>query len=116
MDTERARTKTPTWLYSMHPRVMMWQPHCLGDALPHPSKGGDESDHIQVELVYKEHSCEQVESKLFSFHVILVIFNIVGFIENKRTSCKLLILCVVILNKCKNKNTLTSLATILTPD
>jgi len=26
---------------------MMWQPHCSGDALPFPPKGGDESEHTQ---------------------------------------------------------------------
>jgi len=36
---------------------------------------------------------------------ILVIFNIFDFIENKRTSSKLLIyICVVTLNKCKIKH------------
>jgi hypothetical protein len=83
----------------MHSRVMTWQPNYLSDALPPPSKNRDESEHKQVELDQIEHRCEQV--KLFSFHVILVIFNIFGFIENKGTSSKLLILCVVILNKCR---------------
>ena len=43
-------------------------------------------------------------SKLFSLYAILVIFNITGFIEIKRTSSELLILCVIILKKCKIKH------------
>jgi len=56
------------------------------------------SEDTQVELVLAEHSYEQVELR-----AILVIFKHSGFIENKRTSFKLLILCVIILNRVQNK-------------
>jgi len=53
-----------------------------------------------VKSVLAEHSYEQVELRaILSFFAILVIFKYFGFIENKRTSIKLLILCVVILNQ-----------------
>jgi len=49
-------------------RVMTWQPHHSGHALPPPPKGKDVSEDTQVELIYKqmeliysEHSYEQVE-------------------------------------------------------
>jgi hypothetical protein len=98
MYSERARIETPCDFESMHSRVMMWQPHCLGDALPPHLKGRDVSEHTQVELFYSEHSCGQVEFKAILSQVIFVIFNIFGFIENKRSS-KLFILCVVILEQ-----------------
>jgi len=64
---------------------MMWQPHHSGHALPPPPKGMDGSEDTQVEL---EHSCEQVKLR-----AILVIFNIFGFIENKRSSSTYLVCC-----------------------
>ncbi len=57
------------------------------------------SEHTQVELVYSEHNCEQVEFKTILSYSILVIFNIFGFIETKRTSSKPVILCVIILKQ-----------------
>ena len=51
MYAERAKIETPCDFKSMHSRVMTWQPHCSGDALPPPLKGGDESEHTQMELV-----------------------------------------------------------------
>ncbi len=98
------KNKDTLWLLSMYSRVMTWQPHCLSDALSLLPKGRYESEHTQVELVWNEHAVNRQNSKLFSFQVILVIFISYDFIENKRTSSKLLILCVVIFNKCKIKH------------
>ncbi len=71
---------------------------------PTPPKGRDVSEDTQVELVYSEHSWGQVEPKAISLlYAIFVIFNIFGFIEIKRKSFKLLILCVVILKHVKIK-------------
>ncbi len=85
--------------FQVYARVMKWHPHYSGHALPPPLKGSDVSEDTQVELVYSEHSWGQVEPKAILFYAILVIFNIFDFIENKRTSFKLLILCVVILKQ-----------------
>jgi len=41
---ERARIETPCDLKSMHSRVMTWQPHHSGQALPPPLKGRDVSE------------------------------------------------------------------------
>jgi len=77
--------------------VTTWQPHHSGHALPPPPKGRDVSEDTQVEIVYSEHSYEQVELRaILSLLAFLVIFNIFGPIENKIISSKLLILCVVI--------------------
>jgi len=46
---ERARIETPCDFKSMHSRVMTWQPHHLGHALPPPPKGRDGSEDTQVE-------------------------------------------------------------------
>jgi len=40
---------------------MKWQPYYSGHALPPSLKGRDVSEDIQVELVWLEHSFEQVE-------------------------------------------------------
>jgi len=48
---ERARIETPCDFKSMHSRVIMWQPHHSGHALPPPPKGRDVSEDTQVELV-----------------------------------------------------------------
>jgi len=45
----------------------MWQPHYSGHVLLPPPKGRDVSEDTQVELVYSEHSCVQVESKAIIF-------------------------------------------------
>jgi len=54
---------------------MKWQPHCLGDALPPPPRGGDESDHTQAELVQKKDSCEKVEFKAILFFMLFLSFS-----------------------------------------
>jgi hypothetical protein len=72
---------------------MTWQPHCSGDALPPPQIGRWSESRMTGRG-------EQLGFNA-SFRVILVFFNIFDFIENKRTSSKLLIFFVVILNKCK---------------
>jgi len=59
MYAERARIETPCDFKSMHSRVMTWQSHYPGHALPPPLKGRDVREGTQVELVYFEHSCEQ---------------------------------------------------------
>jgi len=74
---------------------MKWQAHDTGHAPSPPPAGRDESEDTQVELVLSEHCDEQVELIAISLLTALVIFNIFGFIENKRTSSKLLILCVI---------------------
>ena len=76
----------------------MWQAHVSGHAPSTPPTGRDESEDTQVELVLLKHCFEQVELKVILSFAVLGIFNIFGFIENKRTSSKLLILCVIILN------------------
>jgi hypothetical protein len=55
------------------------------------------SEDTQVELALAEHCCEQVELKAILSFAVICYFKHFGFIENKRTSFKLLILCVVIL-------------------
>jgi len=77
---------------------MTWQPHDSGHALPPPPRGRDVSEDTQVELVYTEHSCGQVESKAILFLCFSCYFQPFDFIENKRASSMLQILCVVILN------------------
>jgi len=94
---ERARIETPCDFKSMHSRVMTWQPHYSNHALSPPPKGRDVSEDTQVELVYSWHSCEQVELRAILSFSYSCYFQQFGFIENKRTSSKLLILCVVIL-------------------
>jgi len=80
-------------------RVMTWQPHYSGHALPPPPKGRDVSEDTQVELVYFEHWGEQVEFKAILFLCHSCYFQPFDFIKNKRTSSKLLFLCIVILNQ-----------------
>jgi hypothetical protein len=77
---------------------MTWQAHDTGHAPSPPLTGRDEGEDTQVELVLLEHSFEQVELTAILFLTVLDIFNILASIENKRTSLKLLILCVIILN------------------
>ncbi len=78
---------------------MTWQAHDSGHAPSPPPTGRDESEDTQVELVLSEHCYEQVELiAILSFDCTLLFSTYFGFIENKRTSSKLLILCVVILN------------------
>jgi len=70
---------------------MTWQPHRSGQALQPLPKD------TQVELVLIEHSCEQEELRAILSFCYSCYFQRFGFIENKRTSLKLPILCVVIL-------------------
>jgi len=74
---------------------MIWQPHYSGNALPLPLKGRDVSEDTQVELVYLEHSYEQVELRAILSFSYSCYFQHFGLIKNIRTSSKLLILCVV---------------------
>jgi len=74
---------------------MTWQAHDSGHALSPPPTGRDESEDTQVELVLSEHCYEQVELiAILSFDYLLFSTSF-GLIENKRTSSKLLILCVI---------------------
>jgi len=70
---------------------MAWQPHYSGHTLPPPLK-------------------EDTQVELFLF------FQPFGFIENKRTSSKLLTLCVVILNQVLNKTRRHLSTPLSTPD
>jgi len=83
---------------SMHSRVMMWQTHDSGHAPSPPPTGRDESEDTQVELVLSEHSYEQAELIVILSFCYTCYFQHSGLIENKRTSFKLHILCVIILN------------------
>jgi hypothetical protein len=62
---------------------MMWQPNYSGHALSPPLKGRDVREDTQVELVYSEHSCGQVESKAILFYAFLVIFNLLTLLKIK---------------------------------
>jgi len=65
---------------------MMWQAHGTGHAPSPPPTGRDESEDTKVELVLSEQSYEQVELVVtLSLFAVLIIFNIFGFLENKRT-------------------------------
>jgi hypothetical protein len=79
---------------------MTWQAHVTGHAPLPPPTGRDKGEDTQVELVLLEHSFEHhLLAAILSFLTVLVIFNILASIENKRTSSKLLIICVIILNR-----------------
>jgi len=80
---------------SMHSRVMTWQTHDSGHAPSPPPKGRDESEDTQVELVLSEHNYEQVELIVILSFCCTCYFQHSGFIENKRASFKLLILCLI---------------------
>jgi hypothetical protein len=60
---ERPKIETPYDFKSMHTTAMTLQPHYLGHTLPPPLKGRDVSVDTEVELVFFEHSCKQVEFK-----------------------------------------------------
>jgi len=78
---------------------MTWQAHDSGHAPSPPPTGRAESEDTQVELVLSEHCYEQVELiAILSFWLYLLFSTYFASIENKRTSLKLLILCVAILN------------------
>jgi len=78
---------------------MTWQTHYSGHALSPPPTGRDVSEGTQVELVLAEHSYEQVELRAILSFCYSCYFQHSGLYENKRTSLKLLILCVIILNQ-----------------
>ncbi len=77
----------------------MWQTHYSGHALSPPPTGRDVSEDTQVELVLAEHSYEQVELRAILSFCYSCYFQHSGLYENKRTSFKPLILCVIILNQ-----------------
>jgi len=99
MYAERARIETPCDFKSMHSRAMTWQTHYSGHALSPPPTGRDVSEDTQVKLVLAEHSYEQVELRAILSFCYSCYFQHSGLYENKRTSFKLLILCVIILNQ-----------------
>jgi len=77
---------------------MMWQTNYSGHALSPPLTGRDVSEDTKVEFVLADHSYDQVELKAILSFCYSCYFQHSGFIENKRTSLKLIILCVIILN------------------
>jgi len=67
---------------------MTWQAHVSGHAPSPPPTGRVESEETKVKLVWLGYSFEQVKLKAILSFAILVIFNILASIENKRTSSK----------------------------
>ncbi len=96
---ERAIIETPCDFRSMHSRLMTWQIHYLGHALPPLPKGRYVNKDTQVELVLSEHSYEQVELKAVLSFDISCYFQHSGLYEDKITLSKPLILCAIILKQ-----------------